>query len=223
MDLIKLESVSRTYRLGKIDVKAIKEIDLTIEEGEFVSLAGPSGSGKSTVLNLIGVLDRPTAGKVRMLGEDVSAMSDCRRAKVRLERVGFVFQNFNLLPVLTVYENVEYPLILAGLSQRARDQRVNDALEAVGLQDRRNRKPDELSGGQRQRVSIGRALVAQPCIVLADEPTANLDSAMGNEILDLMQTLNREKNVTFIFASHDPSIIRRASRVIKMRDGRLDN
>lgn len=223
MDLIKLESVSRTYRLGKIDVKAIKEIDLTIEEGEFVSLAGPSGSGKSTVLNLIGVLDRPTAGKVRMLGEDVSAMSDCRRAKVRLERVGFVFQNFNLLPVLTVYENVEYPLILAGLSQRARDQRVNDALEAVGLQDRRNHKPDELSGGQRQRVSIGRALVAQPCIVLADEPTANLDSAMGNEILDLMQTLNREKNVTFIFASHDPSIIRRASRVIKMRDGRLDN
>jgi putative ABC transport system ATP-binding protein len=219
MNLIQLENVTKTYRLGKTEVRALKQFNLTVEKGEFLSLAGPSGSGKSTILNLVGILDRPSSGRVLLEGEDIAGMTDHQRARLRLSHVGFIFQSFNLLPVLTVHENVEYPLILMKLPLRERTRRVTEALEAVGLGDRARHKPDELSGGQRQRVAIGRALVTQPHIVLADEPTANLDSKTGEEVLNLMETLNKEKQVTFVFASHDPNIIKRAKRVVKIHDG----
>ncbi len=219
MTLVVLQDVTRTYSLGKTAVHAVRNVSLTIESGEFVSLAGPSGSGKSTILNLVGILNRPSEGKVFLDGEDVSTMSDRRRAHMRLERVGFIFQSFNLLPVLTVFENVEYPLILLGVPSGQRHRRVADVLDAVGLSARSAHRPDELSGGERQRVAIARALVTRPQVVLADEPTANLDSATGEDVLKLMQSLNRERQVTFVFASHDPLIIERARRVIRMHDG----
>lgn len=221
MNLVKLENVSKTYRLGKTDVKALRDVSLTIDSGDFVSLAGASGSGKTTLLNLVGALDRPTSGRVLLDGQDVSGMSDRARARLRLERAGFIFQTFNLLPVLTVYENMEYPLVLLGLSKTERERRVKEGLRAVGLEARGKHRPDELSGGQRQRVAIGRALVTQPHIVLADEPTANLDSKTGEEVLNLMTQLNRERQVTFVFASHDPKVIERANRVIRIQDGAL--
>ncbi len=221
MNLVSLENVSKSYELGKTRVQALNDLSLAVQEGEFLSIAGPSGSGKSTILNLIGILDRPSAGMVRLDGQDVGGLSDRARARVRLERVGFIFQSFNLLPVLTVCENVEYPLVLLGVDRAERRRRVSECLEAVELDVRALHHPDELSGGQRQRVAIARALVTAPHIVLADEPTANLDSAMSEEVLNLMADLNRRKKVTFVFASHDPRVIERATRVVRLRDGAL--
>ena len=217
---VAVKDVSKTYRLGKVTVTALDGVSLTVKAGEFLAVAGPSGSGKTTLLNLIGCLDTPTSGEVVIDGEAVGGLSAGRRADLRARKLGFVFQTFNLIPVLTAWENVEYPLLL----QRRRGDvagRVRAALEHVGLADRARHRPPELSGGQQQRVAIARALVTEPALVLADEPTANLDSRTGHEIVELMRRLNRERGTTFVFSTHDPRIVNAADRVLEISDGRL--
>jgi putative ABC transport system ATP-binding protein len=217
---VSVRGVSKTYRLGKVDVTALDDVSLDVKAGEFLAVAGPSGSGKTTLLNLIGCLDVPTTGAIAIDGEDVGRLSSGRRADLRARKLGFVFQTFNLIPVLTAWENVEYPLLL---QRRPGDAaaRVRAALAQVGLADRARHRPPELSGGQQQRVAIARALVTDPALVLADEPTANLDSRTGQEIVDLMRRLNREHGTTFVFSTHDPRIVNAADRVIEISDGRL--
>jgi putative ABC transport system ATP-binding protein len=212
--------VSKTYRLGKLTVTALDGVSLTVASGEFLAVAGPSGSGKTTLLNLIGCLDTPTSGEVEIDGEPVSALSSGQRADLRARKLGFIFQTFNLIPVLTAYENVEYPLLI---HRRGGDvaTRVRAALEQVGLADRARHRPTELSGGQQQRVAIARALVSEPALVLADEPTANLDSHTGHDIIELMRRLNRERGTTFVFSTHDPRIMTAADRVLEISDGRI--
>jgi len=219
---VAVRDVSKTYRLGKVTVTALAGVSLAVKAGEFLAVAGPSGSGKTTLLNLIGCLDTPTSGQVAIDGEAISGLSPGRRADLRARKLGFVFQTFNLIPVLTAWENVEYPLLL----QRDRGDvaaRVRAALEHVGLADRARHRPPELSGGQQQRVAIARALVTEPALVLADEPTANLDSRTGHEIVELMRRLNRERGTTFVFSTHDPRIVNAADRVIEISDGRLQS
>ena len=220
MDRVAVQNVTKTYRLGKLTVTALAGVSLTVKAGEFLAVAGPSGSGKTTLLNLIGCRDTPTAGEIAIDGEPVSALSPGRRADLRARKLGFVFQTFNLIPVLTAYENVEYPLLI---HRRGGDvaTRVRAALEQVGLADRARHRPSELSGGQQQRVAVARALVAEPALVLADEPTANLDSHTGHEIIELMRRLNREHGSTFVFSTHDPRIMQAADRVLEISDGRL--
>ncbi len=217
---VAVKDVSKTYRLGKLTVTALAGVSLTVEAGEFLAVAGPSGSGKTTLLNLIGCLDTPTAGEIAIDGERVGALSEGQRADLRARKLGFIFQTFNLIPVLTAYENIEYPLLI---HRRGGDvaSRVRAALEQVGLGDRTGHRPSELSGGQQQRVAIARALVGEPALVLADEPTANLDSRTGHEIIELMRRLNREHGTTFIFSTHDPRIMTAADRVLQISDGRL--
>ncbi|MBI2203855.1 MAG: ABC transporter ATP-binding protein [Candidatus Rokubacteria bacterium] len=219
-DLATVKDVSKTYRLGTVTVTALAGVSLAVERGEFLAVAGPSGSGKTTLLNLLGCLDRPTSGEIVIDGELASAMSPSRRAELRAGKLGFVFQTFNLLPVLTAWENVEYPLLLGRRRADVAD-RVRAALADVGLGDRARHRPSELSGGQQQRVAIARALVTDPALVLADEPTANLDSRTGQEIVDLMRRLNRERHTTFVFSTHDPRIMKAADRVVEISDGRL--
>jgi len=219
--LIVLEKVSKTYQLGKVEVRALKEVDFEVQEGEFVSVCGPSGSGKSTLLNLIGCIDTPTSGKVSILGKDVKEFSDAALSKMRNKIIGFIFQSFNLIPVLTAFENVEYPLVLQDMPKNTRVEKVATLMKEVGLADFGKHRPDELSGGQRQRVAIARALVTGPKLVLADEPTANLDSKTGIEILDLMQKMNEEHRTTFIFSTHDPKIEKYAKKIYAMVDGKL--
>jgi len=219
---VAVRDVSKTYRLGKVTVTALDGVSLAVKAGEFLAVAGPSGSGKTTLLNLIGCLDTPTSGQVAIDGEAISGLSPGRRADLRARKLGFVFQTFNLIPVLTAWENVEYPLLL----QRGRGDvaaRVRAALEHVGLADRARHRPPELSGGQQQRVAIARALVTEPALVLADEPTANLDSRTGHEIIELMRRLNRERGTTFVFSTHDPRIVNVADRVLEISDGRLQS
>ncbi len=219
---VAVRDVSKTYRLGKVTVTALDGVSLAVKAGEFLAVAGPSGSGKTTLLNLIGCLDTPTSGQVAIDGEAISGLSPGRRADLRARKLGFVFQTFNLIPVLTAWENVEYPLLL----QRGRGDvaaRVRAALEHVGLADRARHRPPELSGGQQQRVAIARALVTEPALVLADEPTANLDSRTGHEIIELMRRLNRERGTTFVFSTHDPRIVNAADRVMEISDGRLQS
>lgn len=217
---VAVNDVSKTYRLGKVTVTALAGVTLTVDAGEFLAVAGPSGSGKTTLLNLIGGLDTPTSGGIEIDGEPVSALSPGRRADLRARKLGFIFQTFNLIPVLTAYENVEYPLLI---HRRGGDvaPRVRAALEQVGLGDRARHRPLELSGGQQQRVAIARALVSEPALVLADEPTANLDRRTGHEIVELMRRLNRERGTTFVFSTHDPRIMSAADRVVEISDGRL--
>jgi len=219
--VVRLSAVSRRYRLGRTEVPALTEVSLDVAAGDFLVLAGPSGSGKTTLLNLVGLIDKPDAGSIWLDGEDTSRHSLSALAARRRDRIGFVFQTFNLVPVLSVFENVEYPLILRGLPRRERRERVVLALEKVGLAGRMGHRPRELSGGEQQRVSIARAVVKEPGLVLADEPTANLDSATGRCILDLMLDLHEEGGVTFIFSSHDPRIIELGRRVVRLRDGRI--
>jgi len=219
--VIALRGVRKSYRLGKVEVPALWGLDLEIQGGEFVALAGPSGSGKTTLLNLVGCLDKPTAGQVLLDRVDVTNTSLDRLADIRSSKIGFIFQTFNLLPVLTAFENVEYPLLLSGVPRKERHQRVDEWLEHVGLTGQAEQRPDQLSGGQRQRVAIARAMVTRPVLVLADEPTANLDSETAAQILDLLGSINRETGVTFLFATHDPAIIARAHRRIRLRDGRI--
>lgn len=218
---IVLDRVCKVYRSGASQVRALDDFSCTIEAGEFTCLAGPSGSGKSTLLHLIGGLDVPTSGTVRVAGRATTHLDRTARALLRREVVGFVFQTFNLIPVLTVAENVEYPLLLAGLSAGERRRRIAKALADVGLADLADRPATALSSGQQQRVAIARAIAPRPPVILADEPTANLDSTTGQAIIDLFVAINRQQSATFLFSSHDPRIIARADRVLWLEDGRL--
>jgi putative ABC transport system ATP-binding protein len=217
--MIELEDVGRIYNLGKVRVPALRNVTLNIRGGEFMALAGPSGSGKSTLLNLIGCMDKPSSGRILFDGVDVTRISLPRLADTRRQKIGFVFQTFNLLPVLSAFENVEYPLLFSGLSKAVRQKLVSEWLEKVGLSMQAGRRPDQLSGGQRQRVAIARAMVTAPRLILADEPTANLDSATGEEILKLLTEINMETGTTLVIATHDPKIFQRAGRRVQLRDG----
>ncbi len=220
MRSVTVKSLKKIYPLGKTEVHALRGIDLEVSKGEFFVLAGPSGSGKSTLLNIIGCLDHPTEGDVWLEDMEVSRYSDAQLNKVRLYHIGFIFQSFNLIPVLNVYENIELPLLVRRDIRRSeRRERVIELIEKVGLTNQVNHRPCELSGGQQQRVAIARALVTKPKIVLADEPTANLDSRSGIEIIELMHQMNRQQSTTFIFSSHDQKIIEMASRVFYLEDG----
>lgn len=221
-EIVTLEAVSKIYPLGKHEVRALTDVDMTICPGEFTTIAGPSGSGKTTLLNLVGCVDTPSDGRVIVDGRDTGTLSDTQLTKLRLEVLGFIFQSFNLIGVLDAFQNVEFPLLLQGkMSRKERAARVTDLLEKVGLQDHGHHRPNELSGGQRQRVAIARALVTHPKIVLADEPTANLDSATGDQIIDVMKAINAEQGTTFIFSTHDARVMSHADRVIRLEDGRV--
>ena len=220
--IILSKHLNRDYKLGKTVIPALKNIDLSIDIRDFMVIAGPSGSGKTTLLNLIGLIDKPTSGEIWMQNINTSTRNLNSLHPIRRDRIGYIFQTFNLIPVLTVFENVEYPLILQRISRNKRRKMVEEALDKVGLSARRKHRPRELSGGERQRVSIARAIVKKPAIVLADEPTANLDSKTGIEILQLMQTLHREESTTFIFSSHDQTIIDMAKRTVFLKDGSIE-
>ncbi len=221
--VVKLERVSRIYRQGDQAVHALDGVSLRIREGEMVVVAGPSGSGKTTLLNVAGGLDRPTEGKVWLREHELTAMSRRMLAQLRLRAVGFVFQAYNLIPVLSAEENAEFILLLRGVPAAERRAKVRAVLSAVGLEGLEGRRPHQLSGGQQQRVAVARAIVAEPALVLADEPTANLDSVAAASLLELMTRLNRETGTTFLFSTHDPRVMRRARRVITMRDGRIES
>lgn len=221
MPLVSLDKVSKIYRSGAIVVPAATEISLQILPNCFTVISGPSGSGKTTLLNLIGCIDTPDSGNIRIEGRSVNTMTDNEISDFRARHLGFIFQNFNLLPVLTAYENIEYPLLLARVPKHERRQRVLALLEEVGLADKANSRPTELSGGQRQRVAIARALAASPKLILADEPTANLDSETGATIIALMRKMQREHEVSFVFSSHDPKVLAEADDSFFIRDGRL--
>jgi putative ABC transport system ATP-binding protein len=221
LPILRGRNLTRTYRLGTQLVPALSGLDLDCAAGEFTALEGPSGSGKTTLLNLLGLLDRPDGGSILLDGEDSAALDEKERARVRLRRFGFIFQTFNLIPVLTARENVEYPMALADVPAREREERSRSLLADVGIAEKEAVRPDLLSGGQRQRVAIARALANHPEIVFADEPTANLDSHTAAEILDLMRRLNEEHRVAFLFATHDPRVVERARRVIVLRDGAI--
>jgi putative ABC transport system ATP-binding protein len=221
--LVRVRGVTRTYRQGVLDVHALRGIDLDIYDGEFMALVGPSGSGKTTLLNVIGALDEPDSGTVQVAGEDITKLTKGDVADFRLDHVGFVFQAYNLVPVLTAFENAEFTLLLRGKNVEERRQAVMPLLERVGLGEMVDRKPHELSGGQQQRVAIVRALATKPRLLLADEPTANLDSATSDDLMDLMQQLNDELQTTFVFSTHDPVVIDRARRVVRLLDGRVDD
>lgn len=221
MGIVLIKNATKTFRLGKNTINALKGVDLSVGRGEFLAIVGPSGSGKSTLLNLIGCIDRPTSGAVFIDGTDITALSSNELSELRARRLGFIFQTFNLLPVLTVAENVEYPLHLLQVPREEKKQRVDEMLREVGLERFKGHKPAELSGGQRQRVAIARSLVGSPSIVLADEPTANLDAKTGAEILGLMRGLNRKFGSTFIFSTHDQRIMQMADRIVEIRDGEI--
>ncbi|MDN5305103.1 MAG: putative transport system ATP-binding protein [Fusobacteriaceae bacterium] len=224
MSIVKITDLTKEYHNGKIFVKSLKNINLDIKKGEFSVIAGPSGSGKTTLLNIIGAMDKLTSGEIIIDGENISNLSKKEAADFRRRKIGFIFQSYNLIPVLTAYENVELALdLVGGYTKKEKDILIEEVLDQVGILELKNRKPLEMSGGQQQRVAIARALVKKPAIVLADEPTANLDTDTGEAILDVMEKLNKELNTTFIFSSHDVMIIERAKRIIKLRDGILQN
>ena len=219
---VSLRNVGKTYRLDTVTVPALSAVSIDIRPRRFTVLCGPSGSGKTTLLNMMGCIDRPDEGEILVDGQAVQAMTDDALSDFRARRIGLVFQNFNLLPVLTAFENVEYPLVLAAVPAAQRKERVRTLLDAVGLADRAGNRPGHLSGGQRQRVAIARALATEPALVLADEPTANLDSQTGAEIIALMRRLQRERGASFVFSSHDPMVLAQADDVVRIRDGRID-
>jgi len=223
MEIIEVESVTKVYKVGEVETRALNGVNLSIEDGEFTALVGPSGSGKTTLLQLIGCLDKPNTGTVKVGGQDVTRLKANQRADLRREKIGFIFQFFALIPVLTAYENVELPLLLNNLKAKERRDRVMGLLESVGLKDRANHRPDQLSGGEQQRVAIARALAPNPLLVLADEPTANLDTKNGAQAMEIMQRLNQETGTAFIFATHDPRVVAFARRVVELRDGRIKN
>src|SRR5271170_867121 len=218
---VELESVRKSYHTGPIEVQALRGISLQIGAGEFVATAGPSGSGKTTLLNLIGGLDRADAGKISVAGRDLQLLSSGQLADIRLRQIGFVFQTYNLMPVLTAAENAEFTLLLQGVPAFERRKRVKELFSEVGLGGLENRRPAELSGGQQQRVAVARAMVTRPALILADEPTANLDSATAIALLDVMEHLNRATGTTFLFSTHDPQVMERAHRLIRLRDGQV--
>ena len=221
MVIVELQDVRKVYPLGKVEVEAVKGVSFCIEKGDFISIAGPSGSGKSTILNMLGCVDRPTSGTVLIEGRPTKDLNDKQLTTLRHETLGFIFQSFNLSPVLSVFENIEFPLLLGknGPKGKEKSEWIDYLINQVGLDQWRTHKPNELSGGQRQRVAIARALVTKPEIVLADEPTANLDSTTGEQILDLMKKINREMATTFIFSTHDAKIVDLADHIIRLKDG----
>ncbi|MBA7627355.1 putative ABC transporter ATP-binding protein YknY [subsurface metagenome] len=224
MSIAKLENIHKVYHIGKIDFPALRGISFSIEEGEFLSIAGPSGSGKTTVLNLVGCLDKPSRGKIFLDDKNITDFPSSKLADVRRKNIGFIFQTFNLIPVLTALENVEFPLILEGQhDSKERHRLTEEILTEVGLKDFLHRRPNEMSGGQQQRVAVARALVKKPKLVLADEPTANLDSVTGKEILQLMLELNQKTSTTFVFSTHDKMVMDFARRIIRLRDGKIES
>jgi putative ABC transport system ATP-binding protein len=220
MAIIELRSICKTYQTGGETVHALADANLKVEQGEFVAIVGPSGSGKSTLLSILGCLDVPTSGEYLLEGQNVAKLSENRLAQIRNQKIGFVFQSFNLLPRMSIWENVETPLLYAGVGAAERKERVAKALSQVGLLERAKHQPNEISGGQRQRVAIARALVTQPSLILADEPTGNLDSKTGAEILALMKELHRQGS-TIVLVTHDPSVAAQAERTVQVRDGRV--
>jgi len=223
MALIEIKSLDKIYNTTAIAVHAVKEVNLTIEKKEFMAIVGPSGSGKTTLLNIIGGLDKPTNGQVVIDGTDVSTLSSGKLIDYRLNNIGFVFQAYNLIPVLTARENVEFIMLLQGIDKREREDRAVELLNSVGLNDRIDTRPAQLSGGQQQRVAVARALASHPAFVLADEPTANLDSASAESLLDLMEELNEKHEMTFIFSTHDAKVMKRARRIVTLVDGKIDS
>lgn len=221
MAIIKVENVSKIYKTGEIEVKAIKNLNLSFEQGEFTAIVGPSGSGKTTLLNLIGGLDRPTEGKIIIDGTDITQFTDNQLINFRLWNIGFVFQAYNLIPVFTAFENIEFILELQKWDKVKRKQRVEELLKAVGLYERGNSRPSQLSGGQQQRIAVARALAPKPKFILADEPTANLDSVSTENLLQIMEKLNKEEGITFIFSTHDQRVVKKARRVIILEDGQV--
>ena len=221
MTVIKASNLTKTYNPDKIPVRALRGVDLAIEKGEFTAIVGPSGSGKTTLLNIIGGLDRPTAGEVEVGGKDISQLSDNQLIDFRKDNIGFVFQAYNLIPVLTAKENVEFVMVLQNRPKAERDKRAESLLTAVGIADKMDKRPSELSGGQQQRVAVARALASKPAFILADEPTANLDSESTAGLLDMMATMNKEENITFVFSTHDQRVIDRARRVVTLVDGKI--
>ncbi len=222
MPIVEVRSLERSYRQGELVVHALRGIDLDIEPGEFTVLMGPSGSGKTTLLNQIGALDIPDGGSVKVEGKELSGLSKSELAKMRLERIGFVFQAYNLIPVLSAYENAEFVLLMQGKDKASRKQRVMETLKLVGLEGMEHRRPTELSGGQQQRVAVARAIAGQPALVLADEPTANLDSTTGYALIETMKKLNQDQGVTFVFATHDPKVMEHAHRIVRLVDGKIE-
>ena len=221
--VVALENVTKVYRQGDQRVEALRGLTMTVNGGEFIAISGPSGSGKTTALNLIGALDTPTSGTVRLEGADLGALTRQELSRLRRDRIGFVFQAYNLLPVLSAYENAEIVMAVQGVAEAERRERVMALLAQVGLEGLEHRRPAELSGGQQQRVAIARAIAARPAIVLADEPTANVDSGTAEALLEMMETLNREQRVTFLFSTHDPRVMARARRLIRLVDGRVES
>lgn len=220
--VVRLEQVSKVYGHNGVSVRALDGVSLEIETGDFAVLVGPSGSGKTTLLNMIGCLDTPSSGRIWVAGTEIGRMSKSALSKLRLHRIGFVFQEFNLIPVLSSLENVEFVMLLQGAPELERRSRAYALLKRLGLEGLEHRRPGELSGGQQQRVAVARAIAAEPLIVLPDEPTANLDSKAGGALMDLMRELNEEKGISFVFSTHDPMVVERARRVIRMRDGRFE-
>lgn len=221
MSIIQTEQLEKVYDDVAVPVHAVNKVSLTIDKGEFVAVVGPSGSGKTTLLNIIGGLDSPTSGKVFIEGEEITQYKPNELIDFRLKNIGFIFQAYNLIPVLTAKENVEFIMLLQNWPKNERDQRAHDMLKSVGLEDRVNNRPNELSGGQQQRVAVARALASKPKFVLADEPTANLDSHSASNLLDIMERLNEEEKITFIFSTHDQRVIERAHRVLTLEDGKV--
>ncbi len=219
--VIKAEGLTKIYQMGQVQVHALREVSLQVSQGELLAIMGPSGSGKSTLMNILGCLDQPTSGKYYLAGDNVGQLDDNQLAKIRGKQIGFVFQNFNLLPRTSALNNVELPLIYSGVGRRERRKRSTAALDLVGLGDRLHHKPNELSGGQQQRVAIARALVSRPAIILADEPTGNLDSQSSEELMAIFQRLNQEQGITVIFVTHEQSIAEHTYRIVRLVDGRI--
>jgi putative ABC transport system ATP-binding protein len=222
-DVIRIENVWRTYRTGDVEVHALSGVDLTIKRGEFTALAGPSGSGKTTLLNIMSGLDLPTSGTAVLAGKPIGSMSGRELSDFRRDHIGFIFQSYNLIPVLSARENIEYVMLLQGVGEAERKQRVAEILEEVGLGGMEERKPSQLSGGQQQRVAIARAMVSKPDIILADEPTANIDSATGKDLLDMMLELNSKRGMTFVFSTHEAMVMEHARRLITLTDGSISS
>lgn len=221
--IVEVKAVTKVYHQGKVDVHALRGLSLTVQKGEFTAICGPSGSGKTTMLNIIGALDTPTSGSVVLEGKDLASLNRKELSQIRRDRIGFVFQAYNLMPVLTAYENAELVMWVQGIDLEKRRKRVMSLLAKVGLEGMENRIPSELSGGQQQRVAIARAIAANPAVVLADEPTANVDSDTADKLLGIMEKLNQDHGVTFIFSTHDPKVMNRARRLIRLVDGQVDN
>jgi putative ABC transport system ATP-binding protein len=217
--IVRMKDVIKTYQLDGVSIPALRGLNLEVSAGEFTAISGPSGSGKTTALNIIGALDTPTSGIVEVEGKDLSSLSKTELAKMRMNRIGFIFQAYNLIPVLTAYENAEFVLVLRGMPLMQRREKVQAILEEVGMADMMDRRPDQLSGGQQQRIAIARAVVAEPALVLADEPTANVDSKTADSLLDLMEHMNKTHGVTFVFSTHDPRVMNRSDRLLVLRDG----